>query len=533
MAVLVLLFALMMSVPYLVPHLGWIALLGMVPLLCMDRIASQCGIRNVWRWHYTAFVLWNAFSTFWVCNATIGGGVFAILANALQMSLIFGIFRLGKKAYKGVLPYLFLAAMWIAWERAYFSAQISWPWLTLGNAFARTISLVQWYEYSGCLGGSLWVWASNLCIFGIMCAVSDGSFFSWNGKAKSACVVFTLAVLFAPMLVSLHMWRSYRESSPTLDVAILQPNIEPYQKFQHLTQDQQNAILEEQIKTVLKDRDSLDSGALLLLAPETFTADVVVNDIRSGRTWRRFKNLLSEHPGTSLIYGASAAEYFQSEKAPSPTARPAGEGIWRESHNSAVVLDGDGNTGIYHKSKLVVGVEMTPFPGFFCKIDDLLGGVMGRCTGQKEVTLLNVGKVPVGCAICYESIYGEHCTEYVRKGARLMTVITNDSWWGNTPGYRQHLSYSSLRAIELRRDIARCGNTGISAIINQRGETLCQSEWWKQTQLEGQVHLNDEITVFAREGDIVGKICTMVFALLALGLAVRIIIGNGRKGNIQ
>ena len=91
--------AVLMSLPFLVPHCGFFALFGLVPLLCMDRIATLSGVRRVWVYHYSAFVLWNAFTTFWVCNATVGGGLFAILANAFQMSVVFGLFRLCKKRF--------------------------------------------------------------------------------------------------------------------------------------------------------------------------------------------------------------------------------------------------------------------------------------------------------------------------------------------------------------------------------------------------------------------------------------------------
>ena len=135
---------LLMSLPFLVTHCGLLALFAIVPLLCMEKIASEAGVRHFWMWHYACFVLWNAATTFWVCNATIGGGLFAIFANALQMSLIFGAFRFSKKYLKGILPYIFLATCWIAWERFYFDAQISWPWLVLGNAFAGSTWAVQW-----------------------------------------------------------------------------------------------------------------------------------------------------------------------------------------------------------------------------------------------------------------------------------------------------------------------------------------------------------------------------------------------------
>ena len=209
---LVVLFAVLMSVPYIVPHMGWVALIGFVPLLCMERIATETGRKRVWIYHYSAFVLWNAMTTFWVCNATVGGGLFAIFANALQMSLIFGLFRLSRKKFSGSLPYIFLMAAWIAWERFYFDAEISWPWLVLGNSFARTIKAVQWYEFTGTLGGSLWVWLCNLGIFGIMTSLSDGRWYRWNDKARTAAAAGLILVFTVPVAISLIVENRYKDA---------------------------------------------------------------------------------------------------------------------------------------------------------------------------------------------------------------------------------------------------------------------------------------------------------------------------------
>ena len=148
----------------------------------------------------------------------------------------------------------------------------------------------------------------------------------------------------------------------------------------------------------------------------------------------------------------------------------------------------------------------------------MLGGnLMGKDVGQPEVTCLD----DIGTAICYESVYGEHCAKYVRKGARLLTVITNDAWWGNTPGYRQHLSYSRLRAIETRRWVARCGNTGISAIIDPCGRILDRTPWWEEAVLQGSVQLLQGQSFFVRYGDMVGRVCVFLFLLLLVAAVVR------------
>ena len=530
---LVIMFAILMSVPFIIPHTGFLALIGIVPLLCMERIASMLEKKRIWIYHYSAFVLWNAITTFWVCNATVGGGLFAIFANSLQMSLIFGLFRLSKKRFSGSLPYIFLAAAWIAWERFYFDAEISWPWLVLGNSFARTTWAVQWYEFTGTLGGSLWIWACNLGIFGLQTSLSDGRWHTFNIKAKAAATVGLTALLIVPSAISPAIGSKYEDamsSGSNLPVMIVQPNIDPYNKFQAMSQDQQDAILEGQIRQHLKGREN-DSTItpLLIVAPETFTGGMFTGRYDRNRTWNRFTSMLSGYPNVNLLFGASTYDYITSKEAPSHTARRY-DGGWLESHNSALMIDGSRRTEIFHKSKLVVAVEKTPYPAIFCKIDDMLGGVMGRCVGQDEINLLNVRytdaqgqirDIPVGCAVCYESVYGEYYSDYVRKGAKAMAIITNDAWWGDTPGYRQHLSYSSLRAIETRRAIARCANTGISAIISPSGEIIKPTPWWEPAVIENLIPLREDITFFVAHGDITGRICTFVFLLLLLSLAVR------------
>ena len=526
----VLLFAVMMSIPFLIPHTGFLALFGIVPLLCMDRIADLLGKKRVWKYHYTAFVLWNTITTFWVCNATVGGGIFAVLANSLQMSVVFGLFRVSKKQFSGSLPYIFLAFTWIAWERFYFDAEISWPWLVLGNSFARTTWAIQWYEITGALGGSLWIWACNLGLYGLFVSLSDGRFFRWNGKAQIASLAGYLIVLVSPFIISALIGKEYRDAmseGEQLPVLIVQPNIDPYNKFQAMTQEEQNAVLEAQMVSTLESRET--SEPLLVVAPETFTGGMICGEYGRSTTWRRFTSLLTNYPGVNMLFGASTYEYIQSAIAPSQTARKVQDGLWVESHNSALMIDGTSRTEIFHKSKLVVAVEKTPYPAIFCKIDDMLGGIMGRCVGQEEISLLHVrdnvsGKnIPIGSAVCYESVYGEYYTDYVRKGAQAMAIITNDAWWGNTPGYRQHLSYASLRAIETRRAIARCANTGISAIISPSGKILQPTPWWEQAVIEGNIPLRKDITFYVAHGDITGRVCTFMFMLLMLSLCVRII----------
>ncbi len=509
----------LLSVPFLVPGTGFLSLVALVPLLFAEQAASETGMKHFWWWHYLCFLLWNVATTFWVCNATVGGGIFACLANAFQMSLVFGLFRWSKRHLGGSLPYIFLAFAWIAWERWYLTwAQISWPWLVLGNSFARTTDWIQWYEFTGTLGGSLWIWACNLAVFGMLMSLRSGKWKEYNSKAKTAAILGTILLFLAPPASSLFL----KPDPPkeTVDVFIAQPNIDVYGKHGGQTQEEQNATLVGLLEKAPDDRPAL------LIAPETFTSDVIINDVSVSPTVERLRRFMEGKPLSGLLFGASTWEYVPGRARPSQTARQLNNGNWVESHNTALMMNPGGDIRTYHKNKLVVGVEMIPYPSFFRPIDDKLGGVMGRCIGDGKAKCLDFKGIKFGCAICYESVYGEFCADYIRDGAEFLTVITNDAWWGDTPGYRQHLSYASLRAIETRRWIARCGNTGISAIIDPSGRILDSTPWWEPATLAGRVGLSDGQTFFVRHGDFVGRICVLMFLLLFCGTIVRRFTGR-------
>src|SRR5690606_16142321 len=193
--------------------------------------------------------------------------------------------------------------------------------------------------------------------------------------------------------------------------------------------------------------------------------------------------------------------------------------------NTACFLSDTGEIAFYHKSKLVPGVEIMPYPQVFGFVSELLfslGGTSGGYGRQKTPTVFAGEEgIQVAPAICYESIYGEFMSKFVQQGAGLIFIITNDGWWGNTPGHRQHLHYARLRAIELRRSIARSANTGISAFIDQRGQVLQPTEYWTQDVLRATLLVNKELTFYARFGDYLGRTAAWLSILVFLSALVK------------
>lgn len=527
-SLLSLLSALMLSLPFLAEGLWFVALVALVPLFAAEEIASRRGLRRFWIIYYSAFLIWNLLTTWWVYLATPPGAIAAFTLNALQMSIIFSLFRRMKRLSGGFLPYLFFIIAWLAWEHCYFNWQVSWPWLVLGNAFATSLPLIQWYEYTGTLGGSLWVLLVNTLLFRLLLLKARGE--------RSTISAISLALLILlPITLSLSIW--YRmEKSPNdgkgesrAQFAIIQPNIDPYiDKFGGMDQSSQTTKLLELSARAVEESRGGEPGrgekSLVVLSPETFLSPdgsrnsfLFENDPLANPSFRRIYDF-AQRTGTDYIVGGVTYSYNSSSSRP-------------YTHNTAAMVYRNGSVEYYHKSKLVIMAESTPFTGILKPLERFaidLGGSVGSFTTQKERSIFRTESgVKLGTAICYESVYGDFYREYILKGANVMSIITNDGWWGDTPGHRQHLHYASLRAIETRRAIARCANTGISAFIEPSGKIVAASDWWKPQYLTGSLPLEERLTFFVTNGDVIGRVALFLFwLLLAMGIVRRLTIGK-------
>jgi apolipoprotein N-acyltransferase len=151
-------------------------------------------------------------------------------------------------------------------------------------------------------------------------------------------------------------------------------------------------------------------------------------------------------------------------------------------------------------------------------IFEKFGGTAGGYGHDKEANVFRVEGNPYIAApiICYESIYGEYITNYIRKGANLLTIITNDGWWANTAGHKQHLHYARLRAIETRKWIARSANTGVSAVIDNLGNLIETRPWDTRAVIKYNIPPKPGETFFVRNGALIfGLAAFLTIALLA------------------
>lgn len=517
-----------------IPYTGLLLLVGFVPLLvAIENIIrgnySKKGAKIFQVAFLTGFV-WNTASIYWVFNAmnaflpTAVSLFIALIPYALAPLLMASAFRLYYQIRKQrhiAVSFIGLVSLWIGYEYLHQTWGLAFPWMNLGNGLANVHQLIQWYSFTGVYGGTLWIWLTNIFAFLLY----------WQYKEKVAAfsqkklMIGLLSTVLLPITVSLIQYFSYEEHINPSEVVVVQPNIDPYQKFGSITPAEQLDKLFKLSESVAKPNTEF------FLWPETAISDrngINEEDFRAYPAYENSVSFLEKYHNGNILSGIESYLVYSDQK--TPTARPFGD-KYLDSFNAAVLIDGSSKVQFYHKSKLVPGVEQMPFGkalSFMKPLFEHFGGTTGGYGYDKEPSVFysqsGIGAAPV---ICYESIWGIYVAEYIKKGAQFIAIVTNDGWWKDTSGKDQHMSYAKLRAIENRRWVARSANTGISGFINQRGDIVQQTEWWVPAALSQEINLNEDITFYTQYGDLIAYLGLL--GCLASALLLLIPIPNQKK----
>jgi apolipoprotein N-acyltransferase len=380
---------------------------------------------------------------------------------------------------------------------------------------------VQWYEYTGSLGGSLWILLVNLLAYLFTKNIIDRNEKRIRILNSILTLSGTLLLIASPIFVSHLIYQKRPEQGVPCQVVIVQPNIDPYnEKFSG------SATFQIE-KFISLAKEQCNDSTDFVVGPETALPDGMwEEEIYYHPHIHQLLKWIDDYPHLNLFTGLSSFKAFDENEKPTLTARRFTDSDkYYDAYNTAMMIDRYGAIQLFHKSKLVPGVEKMPYPKVFGFLEDYaikLGGTSGSL-GKQEIRnpLVSPEGISVAPAVCYESVFGDYLSTYFRKGAELLFIITNDGWWKNTPGHRQHMEYARLRAIEFRKDIARSANTGISCFIDQRGNILARTTWWQPASIRATLHRNATITFYAYHGDYIGFICAFLAALIILLLIFR------------
>lgn len=505
-----------------IPYTGLILLFALLPLLfAIEKVIASAVPnkgRKVFGLCFLAFAIWNTASVYWVFNSlhSVMSAPLALLISlipfglgALLMTTAFWFYYGFRQLLNRFWSYLALISFWISFEYLHQTWDLAFPWMNLGNGFAETHQLVQWYEYTGVYGGTLWVLISNIMLFEVFCKFKMGHF----AKARELSAIYLLWVLI-PIAYSIYRYQTYTENSNPSNVVVVQPNIDPYAKYGSMPAS-------SQLMQLIRLSDSLAQiNTEYFIWPETAIPEYTnEEEIRNASNYQTIRQFLSKYKNANLLSGMESYRVYNNAQTPSARYDEQNR-LYYDSFNAAIQIENSSEVQFYHKSKLVPGVEQLPFASalaFMKPAFAAFGGTTGGYGRQEKPSVFysqsGIGVTPV---ICYESIWGDYVAESVKQGASFIAIMTNDAWWGNTSGKDQHLAYAKLRAIENRRWIARSANTGISAFINQRGDVVQQTAWWTATALKQDINLNEELSFYTRFGDLLAKLGVFItFFLLA------------------
>ena len=487
--------------------------IALVPLLLVEKQFSQQK-KPLYLFSLAAFLtffVFNALSLRWLflVSEPIGVKIVSILfpaiVNGLLMTITITIAsyvvrHVGRK--EGVVGFIIF---WLGFEYLHYNWEFNFPWLTFGNVFANHPELVSWYSVTGVHGGSLWIWITNLLLLEIMV----------NRKQWSKKLITGLGLIIAVPLI----W-SYSITVPepisSIDVGVIQPNYDPYDaKFytDPMLQMDEMIALSNQVQdadwvvwpeTALQEQAVIQRGMEGAELYGLWESQLMESQsIKMIRAWQNDSiqakpNVIAGMSSRSWITDVTETEYY-SRAIPSEKA-------WYNNYNSAIAVD-DSLT-IYHKNKLVAGVETFPYARLLKPLESLIldmGGTTGSLGRSKTPVLMGEVGEEVAPIICYESIFGEWVGGFVQQGATWLAVMTNDGWWGNGAGYKQHLAYARLLAVSHQRWVVRSANTGISGFINPEGALVNATHWWQAEALQQTIELYSHQTFYTKHGDYLGR----------------------------
>jgi apolipoprotein N-acyltransferase len=532
--------------------------ISLIPLLKLEEFVLEnrhkYGSYTVLLYSWLGFIVFNALTTWWIVFASVAGMLMAVFLNSFFMALPFAIMHVSRRILPGNLGSFSLVFLWITFEYLHMNWELSWSWLNLGNVFATMPRWIQWYEYTGVLGGTAWILIINICLFALLKTyrgsmkkivvervlhtnddnedqkkkteifIKNYHHFQ-NLKKRAVLGMVCLFLLIIPPIISYQIRKNFVMPDSPVEVVVIQPGRDPYLRPSGASQERE--WINDMVG--LARRHTTETTRFVVAPEVALPKSMWLHVMHKEYGYKALEDHASEFDSLTWITGTMIYRFYEDESELSATARPLSVSSgYYDVYNAALMVDSDGNADTYFKSKLVPGIERMPFARFLKPVGalvEMFGGTAGSIGVQERRTLFSgLDGTLVAPVICYESIYGEYVNEYIQKGAQLIFIITNDGWWRDTPGYKQHNQYARLRAIETRRSIARAAKTGISGFIDPLGEFIQQTSWWEADAIVAELHRNNTITYYVRNGDYLGRLSFFMTILLGVYIFTQLVM---------
>ncbi len=434
----------------------------------------------LWGFAAAAITLW------WICIPTVPGMIalvlFIPLYAALYSWLHHKVAHINPEFAVIISPVIFVAVEYI---RSY--GRFGFTWMNISYSQTQYPLLIQFADVLGNFGVSLWIAAINSCIYFLIKRTSPKKF--W--VATSALIVlFGSAVAYGIVKTN-----EFIDGAP-VRIALLQGNVDPYKKWTREYLNRNAKLYSDMLLSV-------DDCADLCIMPETATA--CYHRLKPSM----FSPILLTVMKTGIPTLTGSLDFDDQDR--------------RRYFNMAMLIMPDGTyEQSYAKVQLVPFSEEVPFQEVFPVLRKLNFGGSHFSRGR-ELTIFRLDSIRFSVLICYESTFSWLCRKFRRRGAQFIVNITNDGWFGKTPGPYQHAMFNVMRAIENRCWIARCANTGISMFIDPCGKIVRKAGLFQQAVLTGTIRATAKLTMYDKMGDFIGwgaLLATPIVLIISLKKAI-------------
>ncbi|MCX7737581.1 MAG: apolipoprotein N-acyltransferase [Candidatus Kapabacteria bacterium] len=472
---------------------------------------------------YFSFSLYHLISNWWLSSwqsdtdpYLIVSGIAVWLVHPLFFILPSIIYKIIRKKLSFEFSIMIFPFIWTVFEWFRTFGDLAYPWLTIGYTQVYNLYWLQFIDLTGIFGASFFIVLFNSIFLIILKKIQSNKLLPnpvgfLKIKNLKLLLLSLIAIIIIPYIygfvkVNEYNFEKIKDSSKFARIGVVQGNINPWRKWEISTLEQiflHKNLQDSLINTVGK----LD----LVIWPETA---ITFHSIELNSEYN-FNFLIEDlvEKQTSLLTGFADIVFLKPGEKISATSKKffGDETRYYNSYNSVLVLnyfeDKTKNPQIYHKMKLTPFGERVPYVEhlkFALKWLEWGVGISSWSIGTEQKNLIienpeqNFKIAPI---ICIESVYPEFVSNFSKLGADILCVITNDGWYDYTFGPEQHYQIAVARAIENRKFLVRCANTGISGVIQPTGFSLIKAPQYSRMAFASEVPIIKGSTFYAQYGD--------------------------------
>ncbi|HEY3250645.1 MAG TPA: apolipoprotein N-acyltransferase [Ignavibacteria bacterium] len=510
------------------PFKSWfLVYFGLLILLYLTLSSGR--LKQAFGRAYLALLILNAITLYWISgwhsNDTFLklGGMATVLVHPLFMIIpvliIFGVYRASNK----YLALILFPLIWIGFEFFDNQWQFSFPWLELGDTEAYNLNRIQYTEYVGVHGISFLICSATALIYLIAGKLYQRKWNLFDIKSIALFILIIIILLFPNWYSSVKLDEEKNEkyfqtndSTKIINACIIQPNVDPYDKWSK--QHNPDSFVDSYM---VRLNEALKKTPQLIVLNETAAPYYFFEPYYYNNT-QKFINFVNTN-NRFLLMGIPHLYYYpDSNTAPKDSKVMKSSGKKYDTFNSAVLIEPGKRVNeytIHKKVKLVPFSERIPYQEYLPFLQNIISWGVGISSWQrgKELVLFKLDdpnqkpRAAFETLICYESVFSEFVSEGIKNGAEFIVIVTNDGWWGNTAGPYQHEQYAVLRAIENRKWIVRCAQTGVSCFIDPLGKIYDEIPYYAENITARNIIANNEKTFYSQNGDIIGRIGFYIF----------------------